>query len=123
MNFRQWMEAWAARTPAWKGLRDYMRDPQFSVGDTYHLFRKFNYGEGPGIDEFGDVEHAGKGLPEDFDYEAVDAADEFLRKNPRWKEEREQAWANRPREGGIDSDEDRGVTKVPDPGEDTPFVF
>lgn len=63
-----------------------MRDPQFSVGDTYHLFRKFNYGEGPGIDEFGDVEHAGKGLPEDFDYEAVDAADEFLRKNPRWKE-------------------------------------
>ena len=55
MNFKQWMEAWAARTPAWKGLRDHMKDPHFSVADKYELFRRWNYhGGGPHIDEFGD---------------------------------------------------------------------
>jgi len=86
MNFKEWMEAWAARTPDWKSLRDHMRDPQFSVGDTYHLFRRFNYDDGPHIDEFGDREHNGKGFPVDFDYDAVEKADEFLRKNPEWRD-------------------------------------
>ena len=82
------MEAWAARTPAWKGLRDHMKDPHFSVADKYELFRRWNYhGGGPHIDEFGDREHNGKGIPEKLDYDAAANADEFLRKNPKWKDE------------------------------------
>jgi hypothetical protein len=87
MRFREWMEAWAARTPAWKSLRDYMRNPDFSVGDNYRLFRNWNYTQGLGIDEFGDREHNGKGLPQDYDQDAVDNADRFLRENPKWKDE------------------------------------
>jgi hypothetical protein len=90
MRFRQWLEAWAARTPQWKHFRDYMRDPDFSVGETWHIFQRWNFNGGPGIDELGltedDPGFTGKYPSEDFDYDFIHKADEFLKRNPKWKE-------------------------------------